>query len=94
MIQIGTLCFTCGSHIPANNNRLVVVTAIYPVRQPECYRIRQVSGERFYSTTRPNGVRNWQQDSEAWVTRSRLRPIDPEERGVGEKTGVLERVSA
>lgn len=78
MIQIGTLCFTCGSRIPANNNRLVVVTAIDPARAPDCYRVRQVSGDRFYSTTRPNGIRNWQQDSEAWTARSRLRPIEPD----------------
>ncbi len=76
-IAVGTLCFTCGSRIPANNDLLVVVTAIDPMRSPHSYAIRQVTGEPFPSTTRPNGLRRWQEESTAWTTRSRLRPIDP-----------------
>lgn len=76
-ITVGTLCFTCGSRIPANNDLLVVVTEIDPARTPHCYAVRQVTGAPFPSTTRPNGLRRWQEESTAWTTRSRLRPIDP-----------------
>ena len=56
-IEVGTLCFTCGSRIPANNNLLVVVTCIDPTMAPEMFRIRRVTGETFYSTRLPNGER-------------------------------------
>jgi hypothetical protein len=39
-------------------------------------------------------VRNWQQDSEAWTARSRLRPIDPERLGLGEQQGAHDPVHA
>ena len=77
-IQVGTLCFTCGSRIPANNNLLVMVVEIDHGLAPNSYRIRRVTGEHFYSTTLPTGVRRWQHDAEAWTARSRLRPVDPD----------------
>ena len=82
-IQVGTLCFTCGSRIPANNNLLVTVVEIDHGLAPNSYRVRRVTGENFYSTTLPNGVRQWQHAAEAWTARSRLRPVDPD--------GLLER---
>lgn len=77
-IDVGTLCITCGSKLPPNNGLLVVVTEIDPAMAPDIYRIRQVTGERFYATTLPNGLRKWQTAGEAWTRRSRLRPVDPD----------------
>ncbi len=76
-IEVGTLCITCGSRLEPNNGLLVVVTEIDPSLAPNAFRIRQVTGERFYATTNPNGIRLWQSASEAWTSRSRLRPVDP-----------------